>query len=215
MGMRRKAAAVAAMATVAASAVAFSTGTARADTIINASYPLTGTTHIKSTNSDLTLGPGTMTAAIDLSTTPLSMTGAVSLPPSSGSFNLIGFVPVTATVAFIPVGQTTASLVSGALTDGQVSADSKFILQLTDLKVAGLDVAPGDNCKTATPADISVTSPTDFNATLGGTLSGTYTIPDFKSCGPLGIETPLINAVIPGSGNTISLDLGAPTLSAG
>lgn len=215
MGMRRKVAAIAVTLTAGAAAVAFTVGPAKADTVIDASYPVSGTTHINSTDSDLSLGPGTMSASIDLSQSPIAITGSMSLPSSTGSFDLIGFVPVTATVSFVPVGQVTGSLVSGALTDGVVSATAQYTLQLTDLKVAGIDVDAGPACETATPATITVTSPTDFNATLGGTLTGTYTIPDFKNCGPLGSETWLINDVIPGSGNTISLDLGTPTLSAG
>lgn len=216
MGRRRRIAVLGAAAGAAALAATMAgTGAARADTYIDASYPISGTTHINATNSDMALGPGTMTAAIDVDSTPLSMTGSVDLPPSSGGFNAIGFVPVTATVAFIPVGQTTASLVSGALTDGQISADSQFTLQITKLAVNGTNVLPGKDCETATPADITVTSPTDFNAVAGGTLTGTYTIPDFKNCGPFGSETWIINDLIPGPGNTISLTLGTPTLSAG
>jgi hypothetical protein len=215
MGVRRKFAILGAAATAAVAAAVVSTGPARADTVIDAVYPISGTTHVNATDSDMTLGPGTLSSAIDLSRTPLSITGSVSLPPSTGSFNEIGIVPVTATVAFVPVGQTTGSLVSGALTDGEISATSQFTLRITGLKVAGVDVLPGDDCETATPATITVTSPADFNATIGGTLTGTYTIPDFKSCGPLGLETPVINAVIPGPGNTISLTLGTPALSAG
>ena len=215
MGMRRRLAVLAVTATAAVMGIAFSAGTAKADTIIDAVYPISGSTYINATQSTLDLGPGTLSTAIDLSTSPLSITGAVSLPPSTGSFNAIGIVPVTATVALVPVGETTGSLVSGALTDGEISATSEFTLQITQLEVAGLNVFPGPDCETATPATITVTSPSDFNATAGGTLTGTYTIPDFRSCGLLGVETPIINALIPGPNNTISLTLGTPTLSAG
>lgn len=210
MGKRRRLTVLAVMATAAIAAIALSVSPASADSTINAVYPVTGSTHINATNSDMTLGPGSLNATITLPAA--SITGTVSLPPSSGSFNAFGFVPVTATVAFIPVGQTTGS-VSGAVTDGTVTATSQFTIQITSMTVAGLPAAPGPDCETATPAAITVTSPPNFNAVLGGTLTGTYTIPDFKSCGLLGIETPLINALVPGSGNTISLTLGKPTLT--
>jgi hypothetical protein len=212
MGKRRRLAALAAVATAAVAAIAFSVSPASADTTLNAVYPVNGSTYINSTQSTMSLGPGTLTSSVDLST--LDITGTVSLPPSSGSFDAFGFVPVTATVAFVPVGQTTGSI-TGAVTDGTVTATSQFTIQITSMTVAGLSADPGSDCETSTPVTITVTSPSDFNAALGGTLTGTYTIPDFKSCGPLGIETPLINALIPGSGNTISLTLGKPTLSAG
>lgn len=214
MGLRRRLAAVAVTATAAVVALAFSTGTAKADTIIDAVYPVTGTTHINATDSDLALGPGTLSSAVDLSVTPIAVTGSVSLPDSTGSFNAIGIVPVTATVAFIQVGQTTGSI-TGGVANGTVAATSQFTLQITALKVAGINVLPGPNCETATPATITVTSQPGFDALVGGTLSGTYMIPDFKNCGPLGIETPIINLLIPGPNNTISLTLGTPTLSLG
>ncbi|HEV3379396.1 MAG TPA: hypothetical protein VG142_00180 [Trebonia sp.] len=212
--MRRRLAALAVTATAVVMGVAFSVGPAKADTVIDAVYPVSGSTYINATQSALDLGPGTLSTAIDLSAGD-SITGTVALPASTGSFSALGFVPVTATVKLIPVGETTGSLVSGALTDGEVSATSKFTIQITNMVVAGLEVPPGPLCETATPATITVTSPSDFNATLGGTLTGTYTIPDFLSCGPLGVDTLAVNALIPGPGNTISLTLGTPALSAG
>lgn len=215
MGMRRRLAALAVTATAAVVGIAFSVGPAKADTTINAVYPVSGSTYINATQSTLDLGPGTLSSVIDLSSTGITITGNVSLPPSTGSFNALGIVPVTATVDLVPVGETTGSLVSGGLTDGVVSATSQFTIKITSLVAAGLPVPPGPDCQTIVPATITVTSPSDFNATLGGTLTGTYTIPDFANCGLLGIETPIINALIPGPNNTISLTLGTPTLSAG
>lgn len=213
MGKRRMLAGLAVTTMAAVTAIAFSVGPAKADTVIDAAFPVTGSTHLNGTNSDMALGPGTLSSAVDLSVTPVSVTGNVSLPPSTGSFNVIGIVPVSATIAFVPVGQTTGTI-TGALTDGTVTATSQFTLKITALSVAGLNVLPGDHCQTSTPVTLTVTS-ADFNALAGGTLTGTYTIPKFRSCGPLGIETPIINALVPGPNNTISLTLGTPTLSAG
>lgn len=48
----------------------------------------------------------------------------------------------------------------------------------------------------------------DFSVITGGNLTGTYTIPKFQNCL---LATPLINLTVPGSGNTITLTLGAAT----
>ena len=57
----------------------------------------------------------------------------------------------------------------------------------------------------ATPAGKS------FNLDKGGTLTGTFTIGDFANCGTnpvtAGVNDALINQLVPGSGNTISLTL--------
>lgn len=212
MGMRRTLTALAITVAAAAAGIAVGVSPASASTTINAAYPVSGSTYINGTHSTVDLGPGTVNANITLPAETIS--GSVSLPPATGSFNVIGFVPVTATVNFIPVGQTTGSI-SGVVTQGVVSAKSEFILQLTSLVVAGVPVPPGPVCATIVPATISLSSGTDINAVLGGTLTGTYTIPDFANCGLFGVETPIINALIPGPGNTISLTLGTPTLSNG
>jgi hypothetical protein len=50
---------------------------------------------------------------------------------------------------------------------------------------------------------------TKFNVLAGGTLTGTYTIGNFAHCG---LTTGLVNLLVPGSGNTVSLTLAAPTI---
>ncbi|WP_200914397.1 hypothetical protein, partial [Aeromicrobium sp. Leaf272] len=41
-----------------------------------------------------------------------------------------------------------------------------------------------------------------FDLINGGELVGTYTIGKFENCG---INTPLINSLVPGSGNTVDI----------
>lgn len=192
-----------------ATALGLGASSALADTVVTASYPISGTTHIAATNSDLTLGPGTLSASADL-TTDLITSGTLTLPAATGTFTELGFIPVTATVTFQQVGQVTGTVNAST---GAVTATAEVTLQITDLKVAGVDVGVGPDCQTSQPASITVASGTGFSIFAGGPASGTYTIPPFSNCGLLGIETPVINAVIPGPGNTISLTLGAPTFS--
>jgi hypothetical protein len=53
---------------------------------------------------------------------------------------------------------------------------------------------------------IKLASLPGFNPLKGGKLAGTYTIPPFANCG---LATALLNATVPGPGNTITLKLGA------
>jgi hypothetical protein len=182
-----------------------SAGAAPADDTLLASYAVNGSTAIASTNSSMTLGPGTLDATLDVDYN--TFTADLALPPATGSFTELGFLPVTATTEFIQDGQTTGAVDGDT---GGISSTSKITIKLTDVKIAGIDVGVGNSCQTS-PATITLTSEAGFNVLLGGDIAGTYTIPKFSNCGLL--NTPIINAIIPGSGNTIALTLGAPTVT--
>jgi hypothetical protein len=187
---------------VAGMVIAVPSASAAPDASILATYPVNGTTTIASTNSSMTLGPGTLAATLDIATE--NFTANLDLPPATGTFTELGFVPVSATTEFIQNGPTTGKDVNGG-----IQSTSSIIIKLTDVKVAGIDVPVGDNCETS-PATINLTSEAGFNVLLGGNIAGTYTIPDFSNCG---FSTFIINAIIPGSGNTIALTLGKPKVT--
>ena len=185
-----------------ASAAALWAGPASADTTASLSYPVSGSTWINAIHTSIPLGPGTLAATADLTTS--TITGSVSLPAATGSFKELGLVPVTATTEFIESGSTTGTLES----NGGIQATANITLKLTSLKVAGIPLPVGNSCETATPATIPLTSQPGFNALTGGTVSGTYTIPRFTHCL---LATALINLTLPGPDNTITLTLGTPT----
>lgn len=168
-----------------------------ADTVIKATYPVTGSTFISKLNTTVTLGPGSLASSLDLQTSAL--TGTLTLPPATGSFKVLGFVPVTATTEFVQDGTAT-----GTLKNGVVTTTTQVTLKITSLTAAGLPIFVGNQCQTA-PATITVTSQAGFNLLTGGNLAGTYTIPRFSHCG---LATFLINLTIPGANNTITLTLG-------
>src|SRR3984893_1613302 len=174
-----------------------------ADQVFKLTFPVTGSTFIKKVNSSISLGPGTLASTADLTTSTLTAT--LTLPPATGSFKELGFIPVTATTKMIQVGQATGTFNFNANT---VTTTATDILQLTSLNVGGINIPVGNSCKTS-PAAITVTSQPGFTFGTGGTLGGTYTIPNFRHCG---LATLLINLTLPGPGNTISLTLGKPTL---
>jgi hypothetical protein len=174
---------------------------ASAGSSVTVTYQVTGSTYLKAINSALSLGPGTLTSTVDLSTS--AVTATLSLPASTGSFTELGFIPVTATTQFIQDGAATGT---ADISKNTVSVTSRTTLQITKLSVAGLPIPVGRDCETRAPASITVSSQPGFNVLSGGNLAGTYTIPRFRHCG---LATLLINLTIPGRGNTITLKLGA------
>jgi hypothetical protein len=164
-------------------------------------YPVTGTTVIKSVNAAVKLGPGKLVSTANLTTGALTAT--LSLPPATASFKQDGLIPVKATTAFIQDGKTTGKI---NLNTGAVTTTSKITIQVTKLLVSGLPVAVGSRCETTSPATVTVKSQHGFNIVNGGNLAGTYTIGKFAHCA---LATALLNLTVPGSGNTITLTLGA------
>jgi hypothetical protein len=175
-----------------------------ANPTLTATYPVNGTTHINSTDSDLVLGPGSLHATLDLITGAL--VGSITLPPATGSFTEFGVIPVQATAEFTESVPTTGTADPAT---GAVQTESHVNIRLTSLKIAGLPVLVGDHCQTETPAIIDLASEPGFGILTGGVVSGTYTIPDFDHCL---LATSIINLIIPGSGNTIALTLGRAVL---
>ncbi|WP_395110498.1 hypothetical protein [Actinomadura sp. SCN-SB] len=202
----RKIAALA-TASTAAAAVLSVPGVAQAAPFLNVSYPFTGTSHIAGPDDDLALGPGTLSARLDVATG--EATASVNLPPASGSFELIGFLPVSTTVTFTEVGQSTAFVDPRG---GATEAKAKMNIKLSNVKIAGIPALVGNNCQTETPVDLTLNSGPDWGVLTGGTFTGTYTIPKFENCL---LSTWLINLVIPGANNTITLNLSTPTVTPG
>ncbi len=187
-----------------AAVVIASPAIASASAGLTVAYPVHGSTHLKAPNTSVSLGPGTLRAKLNLKNG--TMTASLSLPPARVSFKESGLIPVSATTVFVQDGPTTGKV---NFSTGAVKTTSKIILKITSMSVAGLPVAVGRSCESATPAVITVTSQRGFSVVSGGKLAGTYTIPAFANCGLAGVLTPLINLSISGPGNTITLILGA------
>jgi hypothetical protein len=188
---------------VAAGSATASAATPNADSFLYANYPVNGSTTIHSNNSTLTLGPGSLSAALDVTTS--SFTANLTLPPANASFTEFGIVPVTATAEFIQDGPITGQVVSGG-----IQSTANITIKLTNMKVAGIPVLLGDRCESQSPATLNLSSGAGFNVLTGGPLSATYTIPNFANCL---LTTGVLNLLIPGDGNTIALTLDKPTVS--
>ena len=160
-------------------------------------YSVNGSTHLKALNSDAKLGPGTLPISLDLATG--NFTGDLSLPNTSTTFTLFGFIPGSAKIRLIP-----AAKVTGSFSNGVVKADAKETIRITDLSIFGLPIVRNSStCQTSKPADIPMMSGPNFNVQTGGQLTGTYTIPSLRGCGLF--FTPFISAFASGSGNTIAV----------
>ena len=207
--LRRKLVKLAFVVAAAGTALGLGANAAFADTVLNIQYPITtGSTYLTGPGTTVALGPGTTTASADLTTDTLSGI-TLSLPPATASFSVLG-IPSTATTVFNQVGTGTGTINNDT---GAVTITAHVNIQITGLWEAGIPVAVGPACQTVVPATITVTSGSDWSILAGGTLTGTYTIPLFNNCGLLDVLAPVIDAIVPSSGNTISLTLGAASLT--
>lgn len=173
-----------------AAAVVSGTGFATAE---HSAYTVRGTTHIAKPDADLELGPGR--AELDVGSGTFS--GTITLPPVEVTRSLPGVGQVRGTVTFGP-GHAEGSRAGG------FSGSATWPVTLTDVRVNGVSYDVGE-CGTAEPLTTELTSD-DFTPGTGGRLESTYAIGPFENCGS---ATPMINAVVPGPGNTLVLDLTA------
>lgn len=184
--------------------LAFGAAPANASTI-DLDYAVNGTTHVASTGSNITLGPATMHAQIEGLG---SFVGDMQLPGARTEFKLLGFIPVTADVHFESVGPTTGNLVQ---VDRmlQLQSTTQYYVRLSNIKAGILPLFAGQNCRTSQPVHIEANTPAGerFIPALGGRLVGEYSIGSFQNCG---LNTWLINQIIPGGGNTVELQLSDP-----
>jgi hypothetical protein len=193
---------VAAAVAAAVSAVAFTAAPANA-VVWTIEYDANGTSTIESTGSQVTLGPATLTIDADSEGGPV--TGTLPLPGTRTQFKLAGFIPVSADVSF-----EVAAPLSGEITrvgrQRQITTSASYYLKLSNVKAVGLPLFAGSRCRTKEPITIETSSPEGeyFAIASGGHLTGEFSIGKFENCG---LNTLLINSIIPGDGNTVDLQV--------
>jgi hypothetical protein len=173
-----------------------------ADLIIPIHWNVNATTHIKSLNLDVTVPTGTFNGTFDVNTGVL--TGNVSLPPASKTISIAGIPLATATFAMTPTGPITGHVDLKTLT-ATVSASFNFSITSATLSILPKLNLVGNTCTGSSPVTVDMSGA--VNLSTGSTFSSTYTIPKFKGCGLL---TPLLNLIIPGSGNTFTATFAPP-----
>ncbi|MFI0351216.1 DUF6801 domain-containing protein [Actinomadura sp. 9N407] len=161
-------------------------------------YSLNGSSTIKAGGGWTVPLRGGLDASLDAGTGKL--TGDLALDPAKGEFKILGFLPVTADIAYAAQGKTTGTFANGTLTTaGQV------ITKLPSLTVFGaIPIGGGEKCQTAKPSEIALTSDGTFDPAKGGTVKGAYELAPLTDCGPL---TGLLSSSIAGPGNTVQLSL--------
>lgn len=170
---------------------------------LNLDYDAVGTAHIASTNSTINLGPSTLTTNLDLNTNVF--TGNLPLPGTTTRFEVLGFIPVTADVAFVPTAPLSGSLSTVGF-NLLVTSTATYHIKLSNIKIVGFPTFTGPFCRTKNPVTIPANTPAgeSFNLIDGGNLTGQFSIGNFQNCG---LNTGLINLLIPGSGNTANIQV--------
>ena len=185
----------------AALGLALTASPAMADTI-DVQYDVNGTTFIESTDSTITLGPTVIDTSVEEDG---SFTGNMVLPGTRTEFKVLGFIPVTADVDFEPVGPTTGQL-TRVDRKRTLASTSQYYVRLSNIKAGFFPLFAGSQCRTSEPVVINANTPEGefFDIGNGGRLVGEYSIGDFENCG---LNTWLINLLVPGDGNTVELNL--------
>ncbi|MET9218038.1 DUF6801 domain-containing protein [Streptomyces sp. NPDC008079] len=148
----------------------------------------------------------------------------LALPPSDTTFLTFGFVPVTARMELLPKGLMTVVTVGtsnlGTITTSTIYGKQE--LRLSDVKVNGVPLDVGADCRASAPLDIKLvgydrssltgrpTGPTDYGVQDGGPLAqDDLYIPPFTGCGSHGENlNSLFTSAISGHGNSLNLIQG-------
>ncbi|ALG15461.1 hypothetical protein AOZ06_41660 [Kibdelosporangium phytohabitans] len=160
-------------------------------------YTINGKSRIKAANGTVALNGG-----ISVLFTPGTgaFQGDLKLDPATGQFRLFGFIPVWAKIEFAPAGKTTGTLSA----DGVLASKSTVTVKLPRVSLLGFPISSSPTCQTSRPVDVPLASKPGFNPLKGGSLTGKYTLPSLRGCGPL---TSLVSAFTEGPGNTVELAL--------
>ncbi len=187
-------------------------------------FDAVGSSNIGSINSTLPIGPTTLTETLNLNNADPNVypivTGSLPVPSKQIQFKALGIVPIRATVSLVETSPVTGTISSDPNT-GNLSVVShvSYTIKLSDVSAQALGVwiplGIGSSCQTINPVAITASTPAgqSFDVVTGGNLTGKYTIGLFQNCAPLhlpdifGLGSITINALVPGTNNTINLQL--------
>ncbi|MFG2669536.1 DUF6801 domain-containing protein [Streptomyces sp. NPDC048445] len=134
----------------------------------------------------------------------LDYRGKPQLPPATGTFLTFGFMPTTATLEMTqippadgPDGKPSANIhsdlkiLSPGNSEGTTTIDLQLQLRLHDVKVNGVALDVGANCRTERPFELPLRGrmvlkdgvQTGYTLVTGGVLTGQVTLPPFSGCG--------------------------------
>jgi hypothetical protein len=171
---------------------------ASADPIIPVRSEVDASTTIRKLGQTVTFPYGVFDGGVDLADS--SLEGTMWLAPTTATLRLAGIPLATASLEVQQAGLVTGSV---DLATMQATAHSTVVIRLTALRPT---FWPSLNLVSPTcrAENVQLTMSGPIGVDGSGSLSGTYTIPNFVDCGWL---TGAINLLIPGTGNTFSATL--------
>ncbi|PXY27080.1 hypothetical protein BAY60_11380 [Prauserella muralis] len=101
----------------------------------------------------------------------------------------------------------------------KVTAQARMWLELSDVRVNGVPLDVGDDCRSAEPIDVVLAggsantipqNPDEYTVPFGGVLSGSVDIPPFSGCGATEDLDPLLTGTISGPDNDVKVTQGRP-----
>jgi hypothetical protein len=134
--------------------------------------------------------------------------GRPQLPPAPSSMLPFGFVPSTATMQLTQVGLAKVDLEAkiSRPTDGVAVATAQMMARLFDVKVNGVPLDVGPDCRTSEPIEVVLTATyPSYSITEGGPLDGVVDIPSFSGCGTTEDLDPVVSGLVSGPGNYIKM----------
>ncbi|SDI88715.1 hypothetical protein SAMN05444157_0648 [Frankineae bacterium MT45] len=166
-------------------------------------FAANGTISIPTINGTGKVGPGSVSSDVNLRSG--AFTGTAKLPAMTINANLFGFIPTTVVSTFTELGPLTGQLAPGA---GDLTADLKASIGVTSAKALGVLPLTSGNCVTASPVSIHLASDGTgkFSPFSGGVVASKFAIGPLTHCGVL---TSVLNAILPGPNNTLTLTLVA------
>lgn len=167
---------------------------------LDLSWDVDTTTTLAKIGTTVSLPTGSLVAQID--TRSGAMTGDLSFPTATKTLQL-GQIPLgTVSVALHQAGQVRGRVNRDRT---RAAANAAFDVQIVSIRPAfapALNLVGGP-CTTRRPATAGLHGPIN----LGGstTFTSTYYLPRFADCGQS--ATPILNALLPGPRNTMSITL--------
>lgn len=164
------------------------------------------TSTIKKLGSRTSFPEGSFHAVLSGAGTAAPMKGELTLPPTEAYFVTFGFMPVTSTVTLQPTGAT--GTVDVELPKANIETDLSFYIKLSDVRVDGVPLDVGTNCRTMDPVRVHLAGSVYLTAgSPPAPLRATFTIPPFSGCGTSEDLNPLMTGLVSGPGNTMSTKL--------
>lgn len=131
-----------------------------------------------------------------------------TLPDSEVTLLTYGFMPVSAKAEFTNEPMTIVTEQVGGIETNETTAGFYQALRIYDVKVNGVPLDVGDDCRTSGPLDVVLKGKyPDYQVFTGGALKSLVTVPSFTGCGTGGEDLdPIFTAAISGPGNYVELN---------